>query len=1216
MDAIVTSDAANFNWVKPFAPEALKRGRKLLLLCGVEQGAIEGKWLVRDPVDEAEYVVEVDDRQIIDYPQGYCSCAARMHCSHAAAVLLFLEEAAKKEASLPEYAPDPDLFRLADGAFLGIELVRSDRRMCWEMVAYQPGDNVKLKFGKRDLPPPLQDLFKDVLVSQGHGYGYGYRDFNPYQYHSATASLGGFRWAREILFLRKLVSLGCAFFYKKTRLQLDGETIELTMHPWVGGTSRNRICLPGDAMLIDDAARLYLSPSKGQIGAISRLGSDDFWISFCGCSETRIAEALDHKRNLLRNYPRQWVEFAMASDIPLAYYSYSEAETPRFYLASSEGEILPTDAQVKFDQYAPLRKFSTDDIGRYIELKSIQSGYDYNLLNSRRVWMEGCLVSSGPKITPEPSWELRDGKYHFDLGVPGFKYLFGSLNTYFSTKSGCLHSFPKHVGPMLLEVMKCSPIEPDEINDVRDKLLKLRVVRALLPDPQPIDLRVKPTARIELTTNRSNQPVLRVFFHYGPIAHYVANKKETILAVSKGESRLYRVFRDLEYENQVMGRLEGLGFTAERRLGSWLVYSVSAEELAPLWNQKLQPLRDMGCKITTSQEIGLLGLEVRDVSLSMTPHRGGYRVNCMVTTSTGEVDAVPYLARYITGSQTLVELISEIEKRQTPVELPGDEGQPTLTLPIEKIRSILMLFAEMVANGGKPTGNIPLLHALDFAVNEKKSWECPEGLLRLALNLEKPEVVPPPAGLMANLRHYQDTGFQWLRFWREAGLNGILADDMGLGKTVQTIALLLHEKEQGRADLPTLIVVPTSLLSNWKSELERFAPSLTVGVWHKEGNGKLAEHASKDVILTTYTMAYKRADRLSALRYHYIILDEAQSIKNRQTLARQALIYFESRHRLCLTGTPIENHLGELWSLLDFLNPGLMHNYEKFTSFFREPIEGEGNQCRKLMLARRVRSVIVRRTKAEVEPDLPEKTEIVERVALLPEQEALYESLRLACVKEVQDVVEEQGFNTGRFRILSVLLKLRQVCCDPRLLKEDLSRVPGSGKREALMALLSTMIEDGRHVLIFSQFTEMLDLLGQELKQAGVRFVRLDGSTQDRETPVASFQAGEVSVFLLSLKAGGVGLNLTAADTVILYDPWWNPAVEAQAIDRTHRIGQTQKVFAYRMVAAGTIEERILLLQDKKRELAASILDEAKGGESPALTAQDIDYLLAPLKDE
>ncbi|PKO52051.1 MAG: helicase SNF, partial [Betaproteobacteria bacterium HGW-Betaproteobacteria-21] len=368
-----------------------------------------------------------------------------------------------------------------------------------------------------------------------------------------------------------------------------------------------------------------------------------------------------------------------------------------------------------------------------------------------------------------------------------------------------------------------------------------------------------------------------------------------------------------------------------------------------------------------------------------------------------------------------------------------------------------------------------------------------------------------------------------------------------------------------------------------------------------------------DVALTTYPLLWRDAEALQAREWSLLILDEAQIVKNVASKGAQVIRQINARHRLGLTGTPLENHLGELWAQFDFLLPGFLGDQKQFTRTWRTPIEKHGDTVRRDLLAARLKPFILRRRKEDVATELPPKTIIVRSVALEGGQRDLYETVRAAMDEKIRAEVANRGFARSQIVILDALLKLRQVCCDPRLLKSPAALlVQERAKLDMLMDMLPELIDEGRRILVFSQFTQMLALIAAELDKVQIGWVSLTGDTRDRRIPVEDFQKGRAPVFLISLKAGGVGLNLTAADTVIHYDPWWNPAAENQATDRAHRIGQDKPVFVFKLICAGSIEERILTLQDKKAALAAGVLSEdanalAKFGES------DIAALLAPL---
>lgn len=542
-----------------------------------------------------------------------------------------------------------------------------------------------------------------------------------------------------------------------------------------------------------------------------------------------------------------------------------------------------------------------------------------------------------------------------------------------------------------------------------------------------------------------------------------------------------------------------------------------------------------------------------------------------------------------------------------------------LAIKAARLKPVIALLADLFTQRGAPLrvsardrGRLRALQ--DDARLQFKGHQGTRALVQRLIQSPAPAEVDPPAGLVASLRPYQRDGLAWLQYLRQQELGGVLADDMGLGKTLQTLSHILLEKEQGRLQQPALVVVPTSLLHNWQSEAARFTPGLRVLVLHGAERAasfdRIGEH---DLVLTTYPLVWRDEAALLAYDYHLLILDEAQQVKNAKSKAAIALRTLHAHHRLCLTGTPLENHLGELWAQFDFLLPGLLGSEKQFNQHWRQPIERGSDPQRAHLLAQRLRPFMLRRRKEQVASELPAKTEITRTVALEGAQRDLYETVRASMEAKVREAVTSQGLGRSHIVVLDALLKLRQVCCDPRLLPgETGKRSAPSAKLELLREMLPEMVEEGRRILLFSQFTSMLALIAQALDEMGLGHVQLTGDTQDRVTPVQRFMQGEVPIFLISLKAGGVGLNLTAADTVIHFDPWWNPAAERQATDRAHRIGQEQPVFVYRLIAAGSIEERIAELQQRKAALAETIL-EGTGASGPRFSDEDLEALLAPL---
>ncbi|MBF8263947.1 MAG: helicase [Parachlamydiales bacterium] len=589
------------------------------------------------------------------------------------------------------------------------------------------------------------------------------------------------------------------------------------------------------------------------------------------------------------------------------------------------------------------------------------------------------------------------------------------------------------------------------------------------------------------------------------------------------------------------------------------------------------------------------------------------------------VNLIPYLRKFLSSLPDNNPNFDRLapEELQKQVAIPIDNGE-FLLISIDKLKSILEPFLGLL----NPTSKESKLRLHDWQVGTlsqlkealpsgRLEWQSSERFALMAeelKNVNKVETATPPKGLQAELRHYQIIGLSWLQFLRRFNLAGILADDMGLGKTVQTLAHILLEKEEGRLTHPVLVVAPTTLMGNWSMEAKKFTPSLKVLVLHGNDRKKhFDDLLSYDLILTTYPLLSRDQETLTRHQYHILILDEAQNIKNAKTQAHLVLRELKASTRLCLTGTPMENHLGELWSLFTLLLPGFLGDEKQFYKLFRKPIEKEGSLTRKKILQKRIAPFLLRRTKQEVIQELPPKTEMITRIELTEKQQELYEAVRLTMMNKVMAEVEAKGLARSRIILLDALLKLRQICCDPRLLKTASGcSIAHSAKLLHFKEIIPQMVENKRRILLFSQFTSMLSLMEELLHELSIPYVTITGDTKDRMTPVQRFQSEEVPLFLISLKAGGTGLNLTAADTVIHYDPWWNPAVENQATDRAHRIGQTKPVFVYKWIAEGSVEEKILQLQVKKKKLADSLFD-ASSTASLDLNLEDLQSLFAPL---
>ncbi len=597
-----------------------------------------------------------------------------------------------------------------------------------------------------------------------------------------------------------------------------------------------------------------------------------------------------------------------------------------------------------------------------------------------------------------------------------------------------------------------------------------------------------------------------------------------------------------------------------------------------------------------------------------------------------EVDGkrVPILA-------TLLELLDEtssldglrnlFRKSRKTIAVPISPGV-FMALPVEKVRAMLRVLSELYEWQHKTDDALRFHKSRAAALAELEAgFSSEEGganlrfygdtdiLVHAKVLSSTPDAAsaPVPPGLKAELRDYQKVGLAWLCMLRQSGVGGVLADDMGLGKTLQVLAYLCLEKERGALGKPALIVAPTSLVPNWAREAQKFAPHLRVLTHHgADRHESFAKLSSADVVVTSYPVVTRDEAALAEMSFSTIVLDEAQTIKNDKSQAHRSVEAIPAEHRICLTGTPVENNLGELWSIFDFACPGLLGDELHFSRQFRVPIEREKNEERLAALRKLVAPYILRRTKVEVLTELPPKTELRCPVDIRGDQRDLYESIRVAAHAEVRRLIKTKGLAASTIPILGALTKLRQVCCDPALVSlAEASQIRTSAKREAFENMVREMLGQGRRILVFSQFTSMLDLLAQSLARMGVQHATITGSTMDRAREVDRFESGSVPVFLISLRAGGTGLTLTSADTVIHYDPWWNPAVQAQATDRAYRMGQKKQVFVHHLYVAGSVEERILRMQKKKKKVADAIL--GAGAADGVLTESDVELLLSPL---
>lgn len=885
------------------------------------------------------------------------------------------------------------------------------------------------------------------------------------------------------------------------------------------------------------------------------------------------------------------------------------------------------------------------------------------LATGRARWLTvgGPALSLGPARPGRIHWDAGDGaemRLRLDAG-DGLVALNAAPPFYVDTESGSMGVVDLGLAPKLAFRLVGAPPAPVE----HAALLAERMAQKLPdlaplapPPPAPPVLYTEPPRvalrlmRAELPLESANAPnyssyygwreptepvgLARIVFRYGPVDVGIVESKDTLTRFHEGG--LVEIHRDRRAEAAALKTLRAHGFVEagkiRRRAPNRFAHDFLPDEDDEFaWHDALYHdlprLQELGWTMEIDPDFPvrlLTSCGGVDAHIRETAGIDWLELDLGVTVDGEAVDLVQPIVAMIGAPNFDRRIFAESEDDE-PIYLRLADGR-FLALPKARLAPVVEAIWELACGGALQGANGRLrLSPMDLAGiaafeeatdGAGLSWRGGEKLREMGRKLTANGGVPDaalPETFGATLRPYQAQGVAWLAFLRELGLGGVLADDMGLGKTVQALALIAIEKAAGRLTAPALVIAPTSLMANWRREAEKFTPDLSVVVLQGNDRKKrFAEIDAADIVLSTYPLISRDHETLGARQWSLVFLDEAQTIKNPNAATTRLIRSLRAGTRFCLTGTPLENHLGELWSIFSFALPGFLGDLPGFNHSFRTPIEKKGDAERGRLLAKRVKPFLLRRTKEQVASELPPKTEIVERVEMEPAQRDLYESIRLSMHEKVRAAIAAKGFSRSRIVILDALLKLRQCCCDPRLLKlsAKVSAKARSAKLERLLEMLEALVEENRRVLVFSQFTSMLDLIRPELDARGLAYSLLTGDTQDRAAAVNDFQEGRKRVFLISLKAGGVGLNLTAADTVILYDPWWNPAVEDQAIDRAHRIGQDKPVFVHKIVVSGTIEEKMAALKEKKRALAESLFDH-DGAPTLAMTEADLDMLFA-----
>ncbi|MEN5240146.1 MULTISPECIES: DEAD/DEAH box helicase [Pseudomonas] len=879
--------------------------------------------------------------------------------------------------------------------------------------------------------------------------------------------------------------------------------------------------------------------------------------------------------------------------------------------------------------------------------------YEYALATGRMLYSEQqSPLAPGPDLHADFRWVRLDngsyrGAWHHEDKAHWLALPLEPLY-YVDPQTGQTGKLLHGLDPFIASQLASAPTVPEHL--IVPLSHRLNALNRQVPTPTTVRSEqiedIQPTARLTLGSleysaytpktgrmQRQMQHRAALSFDYDGLRTSGNDSKPLTRLV---DSTSQRIRRQPQAEQALRNTLRDAGFKPATRQSKALpdsageMYQLADDEA---WlrfaREGLPRLREAGWAVDVHRDFAFNLHEVDDwyATIDEAPGHEWFDLELGIVVEGQRHSLLPIVLQLLRSSPELLRA-SELARRSDDEHLLIDlnrarHDSPALrvALPYGRIKAVMGTLGELYLHEDAVGPSLRLERADAARLNDIEHlpllWEGGAQVRDLGRRLRDARdlQVQAPKGLNATLRPYQQQGLNWLQAQREMGTGAILGDDMGLGKTLQTLAHLLLEKEAGRLIHPALAVMPTSLVPNWLDEAKRFAPELRVLALHGPGRNKhFPTLGDYDLVLTTYALVPRDLEHLKPQPWHLLVLDEAQNIKSSTSKAAQAVRELQATQRLCLTGTPMENNLGELWSLFHFLMPGWLGDSKRFTQDYRTPIERHGDTERMTHLASRIRPFLLRRTKEQVATELPAKTEMIHWVELSDAQRDTYEAVRVAMDKKVRDEIARNGAARSQIIILDALLKLRQVCCDLRLVQgtESKGNFADKGKLGSLLEMLEELLSEGRKVLLFSQFTSMLALIEFELEKRGIRYSLLTGDTRDRRAPVQQFQNGDSEVFLISLKAGGTGLNLTAADTVIHYDPWWNPASENQATDRAYRIGQDKPVFVFKLITRGTVEEKIQQLQQEKAALAAGLLDGGQAGQW-RLGDEEIDALFAPL---
>ncbi|KMT65833.1 SNF2-related protein [Catenovulum maritimum] len=812
------------------------------------------------------------------------------------------------------------------------------------------------------------------------------------------------------------------------------------------------------------------------------------------------------------------------------------------------------------------------------------------------------------------NWRLNQDKYKLELSLTKSERWFVIPTTpawYIDPQKGTLGQIDSSIpGDLLVGLLNCPELEVKELNEFalwQNENLANNLIK--LPTEKPIEIVKESLTPIFRIGVKEESYVAKLRLKYGKyeIPMSLLSKQYAQL---EQDGKTIHLYRNQSQERKAFYLLDNYGFAHTKGVGSendFIFYYNT--EIGVRYDQFWLNIFEEVMPLLVSQgwqieyETGVHPINVVDdpsFEYEISENRDWFKLGMQIDFDGNKVDLVPVLINWLKQTDNW-----RLQRGKVKIALNRHQF---VRIHIDKLRPILDILQE--TNSKQAQFSPRQAHLLN-EIPEINSCIGGQHVRNLAKQLESFNgiaQVEVPDTVNAELRPYQEHGLNWLNFLVEFNFGGILADDMGLGKTLQALCLLEVMRLNKQLDKPSLIICPTSLVGNWLNEASKFTPGLNIiAAYGSDRHKVLAELTEYDAVITTYPLVNRDFETFQQVDFKLMILDEAQNIKNPRAQMTQNIKKFISEYRLCLSGTPVENHLGELWSLFDFLMPGFLGTVTKFGKEYRKPIENLGDAEAQNRLYKKIKPFVLRRKKEEVAKELPKKTEIVKYITLEDEQRVLYETIRASMEDKVKNILQVKGLAQSQLECLDALLKLRQICCAPSLLNlESTKTIEASAKLEYLMQVIPEMIEEGRKILIFSQFAKMLELIAKRLNGRKIPYSKLTGGTRDRQAQIDSFQHGDNPVFLISLKAGGTGLNLTAADTVIHYDPWWNPAAEAQASDRAYRIGQTKPVFVYKLICQNTIEERVLKMQENKKSLNQNLFQKQTAESIKDLTAENL----------